>query len=1029
MPAAAPFLAVLGGATAWQAGAIFALQIVQMRRENASERSAAAAAREALRSRNITIRSAVAPRRYVLGTARLSGPVMYAEFCGDDQQYLDTVVALTHGEVSEMLGVYLGDEYISAADITAGVPDAGKYSADPVPAETFEETVALTAGTTGYTVTHTPIDGIVYVVTGTISVGEDAYVQQLLSLASVVGKVVTFSAPLAQDSTLAFNYQSKEQPSVAAKAPLHVQFYTGSSSQATVDWTDVATPKWTSSHRLQGVGYVRALKLIDSQPFLAGTNADVGALVKGPKDVYDPRITGTVSYTSNPALLAAWFRTLPRVDGGLGIPAGWIDWDTVGDAADVCDELISVRKLDDTGYEDVKRYECHTVLSLDQQPMDNLQVILDSMAGDFPFTGGAYRCYAGEFRTATLTITDADVAQDEPITFSPLSGGGGESAPNMVTARFVDAARNYIETQARPVVNSSYVTADGAEETLELDLVASTDERQANYLMGVRLERARPALAARLTVTGVGANIALLDTVQLDLDGYSSVSSKTFEVRRRTNHWNGRYTLELREVKASTYALDADRFTAAAEVAPPDNDALFSVAALTTVTAAEELVIQADGSRFSRAVVAWDVHSQGYVTERGHIQLRYRRAGGEWIYNAPVDGSSVGATTGPLQDNTVTMIEVRAVNGAGAAGPWTVAAPLTISGKAGLPENVSGFTASVTKGRAAWVWDQCTDIDYGATEVRTSDANWGSSSVQPLFRGKANQWQEIVATAATYTRYAKHLDLTGNASATAASYGLVVSAGDLVQDGADGAAAVAAGTDKAAVVLPSDSLGVVPSAELPVVVTAYAKLGGAIDTSNWSWSRTSTAGITTTIASSSNPAVSITAMSSSLDSGIVTITGTKSGYDDIVIVIPVTKAKAASPAESPVAAPGTFYVAAGTIQPANAVAALQIRRDGSIYQVVNGTASKVGDWYRPNATTVGDAYDVRFDQISSETSDVLDTTTGVGAFVAITSTRTVQLTCATDGTDVAQVTATYTIQDAGLPVSSGIVNLEAITET
>ena len=216
---------------------------------------------------------------------------------------------------------------------------------------------------------------------------------------------------------------------------------------------------------------------------------------------------------------------------------------------------------------------------------------------------------------------------------------------------------------------------------------------------------------------------------------------------------------------------------------------------------------------------------------------------------------------------------------------------------------------------------------------------------------------------------------------------------------------------------------------LPVEVTAYAKLGGVIDTSNWSRSPTSTAGITTTIASSSNPAVSITAMSSSLDSGIVTITGTKSGYDDIVIVIPVTKAKAASPAEAPVTAPGTFYVAAGTIQPTDAVAALQIRRDGSIYQVVNGTASKVGDWYLPNATTVGDAYDVRFDQISSETSDVLDTTTGVGAFVAITSTRTVQLTCATDGTDVAQVTATYTIQDAGLPVSSGIVNLEAITET
>lgn len=387
-------------------------------------------------------------------------------------------------------------------------------------------------------------------------------------------------------------------------------------------------------------------------------------------DASDP-----VKWTSNPALLSAWYRTRPRILGGMGTPWHRIDWATVMTAASICDETINVRKRDGSaGYELVKRYECHTVLQMDAAPADNLEVILSSMLGSFPFTGGLYRCYAGAHRAPTITLTDANIAAGQPIRIIP-STTGMDTVPNTVTARFVDLYQGYVETSAKPVANATYVAADGYEEAADLTLSASTDERQANYLMGVMLERKRPGFAAELTVTGVGADMALLDGVSLNLTGYSAFTSMTWEIRKRVNNFDGTYTLTLQQTKSWIWSLDADRYTPTNPPGTPDLSYLWKVTAPTGFTVALPTPARLpDGTTLLRAACSWNAPAQAYVQQSGRIEIQTRDiAATTWSGGALVSAADRSTVISlAAKDRTRSVFRARYVNGMGCYSDWVL---------------------------------------------------------------------------------------------------------------------------------------------------------------------------------------------------------------------------------------------------------------------------------------------------------------------------------------------------------------------
>ncbi|MFC3554887.1 hypothetical protein ACFONF_12010, partial [Alcaligenes endophyticus] len=638
-----------------------ALGAYQQSRSRKKAREAERAQRDAynasLKDRHITVRSGVSTRKYVLGTIRVGGTLMHIESNGHHNTALDSVLALASNKC-ELTGYYIGDDYVPAVQFPGDKWGKRKQT---------DKTERFNVQPGAHSAT---VDLGAQIVPGSVRLvgwyDPDSWVH--LSEPRVTGSVVEFDYDASGHGRITITYKTYEAEKIRAI------FKDGDPDQEGSDWGDVATPLWTAGHRLRGVAHLRVLNLWDEDLYHAGA-PQMSAVLRGGwvgrHRFFDPRTNTYPVHTTNPALLSAWWMTMPRALGGMGIPDSWIDWPCVSIAANICDEQIRVRTLDGQGYESIKRYECHTLIDTGNPPVENLNIILSSMAGEYVFTAGMYRIFAGAFRTATVTITDDDVVGDKDIA---MDKSGQDDAPaNIVTSTFINASRNWLESSPRPIKNDAYLTLDGAESPLDLPLPATTDERQAAYLMGVALESARPAFAGRISVLGIGEDIAVLDTVQLNLSNRPQYAGRTFQVINRIDNWDGTFELTLQETRANVWALDPDTFLPSDPTPTPDNSYLWNIAPIVGFTVSpQKPQALADGVAVVRVDLSWGPHQQPYVLQGGRIETRYRAPGDEWIWNPPVPGDATGTSfTATLIDGVTYQYQARAVSGTGATSNWT----------------------------------------------------------------------------------------------------------------------------------------------------------------------------------------------------------------------------------------------------------------------------------------------------------------------------------------------------------------------
>ena len=106
MPQAIPFIfsaaATAAGASPWIVAAVSIVSSAVIAADQRSEAKANAkrAYNDSVRDRNITVRSAVSPRSYVLGEARTGGTLMHADTIGGRKENLDQIVAVAASEVN-----------------------------------------------------------------------------------------------------------------------------------------------------------------------------------------------------------------------------------------------------------------------------------------------------------------------------------------------------------------------------------------------------------------------------------------------------------------------------------------------------------------------------------------------------------------------------------------------------------------------------------------------------------------------------------------------------------------------------------------------------------------------------------------------------------------------------------------------------------------------------------------------------------------------------------------------------------------
>ncbi|MDQ7019869.1 MAG: phage tail protein, partial [Robiginitomaculum sp.] len=220
-------------------------------------------------------------------------------------------------------------------------------------------------------------------------------------------------------------------------------------------------------------------------------------VVRGIK-VYDPRKDSTAGgvgthritdpatweWSQNPALCALHYLIGVSENGkrtfGLHVPTAALDLPAFAVAADRCDELVNGKP----------RFICGGMVHSTDDPEAVLDAFGAVMGGAVFQSGGLFTCLAGGPQTATITLTDDDLAGPLEVTSAP----SWREVTNTVTVNFTDPNRDWRENTTAPITDAAFVAEDdGRELPDEINLLMCNDADAAHRLGRLWLTNNREA--------------------------------------------------------------------------------------------------------------------------------------------------------------------------------------------------------------------------------------------------------------------------------------------------------------------------------------------------------------------------------------------------------------------------------------------------------------------------------------------------------------------------------------------------------
>jgi len=237
------------------------------------------------------------------------------------------------------------------------------------------------------------------------------------------------------------------------------------------------------------------------------------------RKIYDPRLDDTVTggsgahraddpttwaWSQNNALAAGDYLLGIEVNSvlvaGMAQATTRIDYPTIIAAANVCEESVA---LAGGGSED--RYTVNGTINTSTSHSENLALIVASMAGQFTFSDGLWRIYAGAFRMPQHTIDEEDMI-GVPVSFT--HNVGLDARVNEIRGMFADASNSYV-LQAYPhIVDTDAQTSDGRILIATTDMALTTSGTMAQRIARIFLRRGR--LMKRLVAQYNHTQIAVL---------------------------------------------------------------------------------------------------------------------------------------------------------------------------------------------------------------------------------------------------------------------------------------------------------------------------------------------------------------------------------------------------------------------------------------------------------------------------------------------------------------------------------------
>lgn len=727
-----------------------------------ARRKAKNANRDAQQDRLANISSTVANRDLVLGRVRKGGQIFYSATTGNYNSRFVICIAIAGHEVDAFEQFYLND-------LPVTLDGSGWVQEEP-----HKPVNVPTPGTgtfvAGHNVITLPVSTAIassFVCTYGSNAGSgESYIgtETLLAITSLSGATLVIDAPEAGT----FVYQYLDNPTSFVK----IRSYLGAPGQtADAALMGYFPSDWLSTAKATNVAYA-IMEMDFNEVAFANGVPTLTVVTRGAK-VYKAS-TGTTVWSANPVWLQRHVLTHPYFGKRTKISAAE-DARMITQAA-ACD-TATIYTVNGVAQASRPLYEAGISVPFGTAPRQVLDDLSSAMAGRWAYAQGQFFTRAGVFSASIESLSDLDLAGSSRTNSGQVTSNQIQISPhkpradkiNSASVRIFDASQGYKQVPLLPLRPSALIAKDGIEIAQELQFAAITYGPQALHVAGVMIRDSRDPLTITATFKLTAYVVELFDTVDLTLARFGW-TSKLFEVVSRKWAGSGAITLTLKETASAIYQPDANFLPGgfAANTNLPSPYSVPTVALVSAVSGDANCLVYADGSVEARVLVTWTAITSLSVTQSGKIEVEWKPVREtSWIKEAPISGDSTSMYIRNAPSRSAIVIRARAVTNI-APGDWSVFLGHVVTGKSATLTTPS-VTNSVASGTVDWTWVRQATLDYAATEVRTSDANWGATSPAPLYRGQVNHFYEFPTVAGTLTRYFRHFNTSGNMSATASS--------------------------------------------------------------------------------------------------------------------------------------------------------------------------------------------------------------------------------------------------------------------
>lgn len=455
--------------------------------------------------------------------------------------------------------------------------------------------------------------------------------------------------------------------------------------------------------------------------------------------VYDPRTT-TTGYSTNPALCLADF-----IDRHT---RHTMDWASVEDAADACDDLMT---------SGAKRREIGLAMTSRASVYTWAETLREYAGCLIDWSGDAVRLVP-----LTARATDHAITAGLIQTIAPVKRGM-DQLPNRVTVTYTDTSA---DEWRKGTARTPYPTGEELrEQTIDLPGIQSYAQayRQA-------MERCNHYslcdLSATLDIFDEGLEIAVGDRIEVTHD--IGLTAKPMRVLSAETTSPGRWRIAADEYDPAVYS-DAEpngpTFSDTDLPAPGVPDAPASV------TLSESVYQLQNGDYAARISISWPAVADPYI---GGYRVKVTGPAG-LVFTA--ETASLSILTPQLQELVAYTVEVRAFNlVAESAGTFDV---ITLAGKYTVPAgpaSISGYEVA-SEVRLFWPADT-SDYDIRRYEIRygTTAGSWATADV--LDQIDALTYTTRAIPAGTWRFYVNSIDSVGQYGTTPASTDIEVTLDD-----------------------------------------------------------------------------------------------------------------------------------------------------------------------------------------------------------------------------------------------------------